>query len=94
MLWSAWWIWMAGALVLGILEVLIPAFVFLGFSIGAGVIGLILLLGGTATGALTGSLPLLLVVYAVVSLVSWIVLRRVLGVRKGQVKIIEHDINQ
>ncbi len=94
MSWDVWWVWAAAALVLGIVEILVPAFVFLGFAIGAGVVAVLLLVGGPGVVAITGSLPALLVVFAVVSLVSWIVLRRVLGVQKNQVKTFEEDINQ
>ena len=45
MLWSEWWVWAAFALVLVILEILVPAYLFLGFGIGAGVMGLILWIG-------------------------------------------------
>lgn len=94
MSWDVWWVWAAAALVLGIVEVLIPGFVFLGFAIGAGVVALLLLVGGPGAIALTGSLPALLVVFAVVSIIAWIVLRKVVGVQKTQVKTFDHDINQ
>ena len=85
----AWWVWVCAGLVLGILEVLAPAYVFLGFAIGAVVIGLCL-----ALGWLTGlGLPALLVVFALISLVAFIALRAALGVRHGQVKVWDRDIN-
>lgn len=86
-LWSIWWMWLAGALVLAIVEVLLPAQIFLGFAIGAAIVGLVLLFG------LTGSLPVVLLVFAVASLIGWIVLRRTMGVYQGQVKVWERDIN-
>jgi len=43
--------------------------------------------------AMTASLPTTLLVFAVTSLVSWVVLRQVLGIRKGQVKVWDKDIN-
>ena len=92
MMWSQPWVWLAAALVLAILEMFVPAYVFLGFAIGAGLTGAGLWLAGPESGFAT-SLPMLLVVFAVLSLISWIVLRRVLGIRKGQVKIIKKDIN-
>lgn len=94
MSWDVWWVWAAGALILGIVEVLVPGFVFLGFAIGAGAIAVLLLVGGPTAGAITGSLPLLLVVFAVISIIAWIVLRRAVGVQKNQVKTFEHDINE
>lgn len=92
-MWTAWWLWMAGALVLAILEVLAPGFLFLGFAIGAAAIGAILFTGGPAAAFLTGSLPWTLVIFAVLSVIAWVVLRRVVGVRKGQVKVIDRDVN-
>ena len=90
-IWSLWWVWMVGALVLAILEVLAPAQIFLGFAIGAAGVGLALLVG---IPGLSGSLPALLLIFAVLSLVAWLALRPLMGVRKGQVKHFEHDINE
>jgi membrane protein implicated in regulation of membrane protease activity len=90
---ATWWIWIAFAVALGIVELLLPSFIFLGFAIGAAVIGLLLLVGGPLAVMLSGSVPLLLVLFGMVSLISWIVVRRVVGVRKGQVRIVDRDIN-
>lgn len=87
-MWDEWWIWVAAGIVLGILEVLVPGFIFLGFAVGAGVIGLLLALG------IALSVPQLLVTFGLVSLAAWLVLRRVLGLRQGQVKRVHHDINE
>jgi membrane protein implicated in regulation of membrane protease activity len=51
--------------------------------------GFILL--GFAIGA--GSLPILMLTFAILSVIAWLALRRLLGVRKGQLKTFEHDIN-
>ncbi|MCA0962464.1 NfeD family protein [Salipiger bermudensis] len=83
-----WWVWMAAAVLLLVLEVLAPGFIFLGFAIGAGAIGLWLLAGYAI------SWVWLLLIFAVVSLVSWLVLRQVVGVRKGQIKLWDRDINE
>ena len=93
-MWALWWVWLSAALALGILEVLAPGYIFLGFALGAAATGLVLLVGGPMTLWLAGSLGWLLVFFAVVSLVAWVVLRRVLGVRDGQVKIWDRDINE
>lgn len=87
-LWSIWWVWLAGALALGILEVLLPGFVFLGFAIGAVAVALILLITGPAF-----SLPVLLLVFAALSLASWLVLRKVFALPAGSVKTFDSDIN-
>lgn len=92
-MWAAWWVWGAAAVVLAVAEVLIPGFVLLGFAIGAAVVALILLIGGPLAIWIGGSLPLLLLVFAVISLVSWLALRRWVGVYRGQVKTFDHDIN-
>lgn len=91
MTWSLWWVWMIGALALAILEVLAPAQIFLGFAVGAAGVGLGLLLGvpGMAT-----SLPITLVVFGVLSLIAWIAIRQMVGVREGQVKVWDRDINE
>jgi len=91
MIWSEWWVWMAAALVLAIAELLAPGFILLGFAIGAGVTGLAVM---AEFGWLVDSLPRLLVLFALVSLLAWFALRRIVGVRKGQVKVWDTDINE
>ena len=87
-LWTEWWVWMSGALVLATLEVLIPGYIFLGFAIGAAVMGLLILLGVSASG-----LALTLVIFAVLSLISYLAMRKYFGLKTGQVKIWETDVN-
>jgi inner membrane protein len=70
-----------------VLEVLVPGFIFLGFAIGAVVTGVLVGIGVPA------GVPALILIFAVVSVVAWLVLRRVVGVREGQVKIWDRDIN-
>lgn len=86
---NEWWIWMAAGLVLAIAEVLIPAWIFLGFAVGAFAMGVIIALG-IATGL---SLAWSLVVFAVLSLIAYIALRQLFGLRRGQVKVWDDDIN-
>lgn len=88
MSWNDWWVWMAVGVALGIFEILIPASVFLGFAIGAGFVGALLLFGVP-----TGGLYLTLLIWAVVSAVAWVALRRFVGVRPDQTKFIDRDIN-
>ena len=87
-MWAVWWVWIVAGFALGVLEVLVPGFIFLGFSIGAVVTGILVGLGLAPT-----SLAALILIFAVVSLVAWYVLRRTMGVREGQVKIWDKDIN-
>jgi membrane protein implicated in regulation of membrane protease activity len=87
-LWSLWWVWGAAALVLAILEVLVPGFVFLGFAAGALAVSLLLLNTGIAVG-----LPLLLLIFAALSLLAWLVMRRVFAGPGDRVRTFEDDIN-
>ena len=77
-----------GGAELAIVEVLVPGFVFLGFAIGAAAVALILL-----TSGMTPGLPLLLLIFAALSLAAWLLLRKVFALPKGQVKTFDHDIN-
>ena len=88
MIWEIWWVWIAAALVLAILELFIPGFIFVGFALGAALVGVIFALGFVL------SLPVSLVIFAVFSVAVWIVLRRAFGVRKGQTQTFHRDINQ
>ncbi|MEL7301707.1 MAG: hypothetical protein AAFM92_15100 [Pseudomonadota bacterium] len=87
-----WWVWAIFGLVLGILEIVVPAAVFLGFAIGAGVVAILLAIGGaTAVG---GSVGWMLVIFAATSLIAWLILRYVFRLRIGQqVKVFKSDIN-
>lgn len=87
-IYTLWWVWMAAALILAIAEVLAPGFVFLGFAVGAFAVSLILLTTGLSFG-----LPALLLIFAGLSLVAWLVMRRYFALPKGQVKTFESDIN-
>lgn len=93
MFWATWWVWAVGALALAIFEIFAPGFIFLGFALGAAVVALIFLIGGVIAAPLAGSVSMTVLAFAVASLLAWIILRRVVGVRGGQVKIIEKDIN-
>ena len=86
-IWTVWWAWVVLGFLLGILEIIAPGYIFLSFAIGA------VLTGALAALGLTTSLPLLLLVFAVASVIAWLVLRKVMGVRDGQVKIWDRDIN-
>lgn len=85
---TTWWVWIVAGFALGVLEVLAPAFIFLGFAIGAVLTGVVV-----GTGLLGANIALILFIFAIVSLLSWLVLRRVVGVRPGQVKLWDRDIN-
>ena len=93
-MWALWWVWIVFALGLAFLEVLVPGYIFLGFALGAAVTGVSFAIGGALGGWLAGSLPITLLYFAVWSLIAWLVLRRTMGIRKGQIKIWERDINE
>ncbi len=84
---SLWWVWLAAALVLAIIEVLVPALVFMGFAIGAGLLGGLMLVGLIAP-----SQSMALVWFAVLSLLAYVGLRTVFR-GKDSVKVIKRDIN-
>jgi len=86
--WTIWWVWLCFALVLAILEVAVSGFIFLGFAIGAVIVALLILVFG-----LLLSLPLLLLIFAALSLVAWLLLRRSFSTGHGQVRRVRHDIN-
>ena len=88
MIWTMWWAWVVFGVALGVLEVLVPGFIFLGFAVGAVVTGLLV-----GLGLLGGSVPVLALVFAVLSLVAWLGLRRLVGVKAGQVKLWDKDVN-
>lgn len=88
MSWENGWLWLIAALVLALLELFAPAWVFLGIAISVAIMGLVLLIG-----LWTGGLPMALVVTAILSGLIWYLLRRLAGVRKDQVRVWDRDIN-
>nr|WP_321365234.1 hypothetical protein [uncultured Celeribacter sp.] len=88
MLLQQWWVWAVAAIALMGLEVLAPGFIFLGFGVGAGIVALLL-----ALGLFGSNIAVILLIFAVLSLMAWLAMRRVFGLRKGQVKVWDKDIN-
>jgi membrane protein implicated in regulation of membrane protease activity len=88
-MWGVWWAWIAAGFVIGIVEVALPGFIFLGFAGGAIVVGVLL-----GLGLVDGdSLSLLLMIFAFASLLVWGGLRLAIGTKPGQVRIWDKDIN-
>ncbi len=87
-MWAVWWVWIAGGFALGVLEVILPGFIFLGFAIGAVLTGILI-----GIGVLGGNLAVLLLVFSLASVAAWLGLRRTMGVRETQVKVWDRDIN-
>ncbi|MFV0409322.1 MAG: hypothetical protein ACK5LJ_06400 [Paracoccus sp. (in: a-proteobacteria)] len=88
MIWLNGWTWLVIGFVLAALELVAPGYIFLGTAIACALAGLALLSGLFAPG-----LPALLLIIAVLSGVIWYLLRRLVGVRHGQVRIWDRDIN-
>ncbi|MEM5477321.1 hypothetical protein [Pacificibacter sp. AS14] len=87
-IWTLWWVWGLGAVALLVLEVFAPGFLFLGFGVGAAVVAGLLGLGlGFDNPAI------LALIFAVVSMAAWFAMRSIFGVRQGQVKVWDKDIN-
>ena len=82
------WTWIVIALVLAALELVLPGWFFLGAAIAVLLMGLALLMGLWG-----GGLPMTLVVTAILTGLIWLVLRRVYGSSRGEVKIWDRDIN-
>lgn len=84
----AWWVWMAGGAVVGMAELALPGYIFLGFALGAETVGIVLLLG------LAPGLAVQIVLWALVSLAAWAGLRAAFPHQRGQVKRWTRDINK
>ncbi|WP_417250282.1 NfeD family protein [Celeribacter sp.] len=85
---AQWWVWGVAAVLLFGLEVFAPGFIFLGFGVGAALVAVLLALGLLGTNLATIALA-----FAVISLLAWFAMRQAFGVRKGQVKTWDKDIN-
>lgn len=85
---GVWWVWIVAGLGLAALEVILPGYIFAGFAIAAVLTGALIWLG-----VLGGSLPVALVVFALVSLAAWGALRALFGKNLGEVKRWDRDIN-
>lgn len=85
---SLWWVWLAMALVLGLVELLAPAFIFLGFSVAALVMAVL-----AALGLLPATPAAMLAVFAVLALVAWIGLRVFFKPRTANAKTFHEDVN-
>ncbi|SOC07265.1 hypothetical protein SAMN05877809_10424 [Rhodobacter sp. JA431] len=89
MSWQEPWIWVVAGVLLGALEMLLPGFILLGFAVGAILVGGLLWIG-----VIGDSLPLAVLVLALSALAVWLVMRKLMGVRPGQTRIWDRDINE
>jgi len=82
-----WWVWLSAALVLALIELTVPASIFLGFAIGALVMAAVV-----GFGVITNT-SALLALFAALSLVAWIVLKRMFRHQTSAPRIVTRDIN-
>jgi hypothetical protein len=89
MWWTIWCVWMAAALVMAIVEVVVPAYIFMGFAIGAALTGVALVVGLFAAASLSA----VLVGFAGWALLGYVGMRLAFGAPGGSVKKWDTDIN-
>lgn len=85
---TIWWVWISIALLLGVVELLLPGFIFLGFAIGA------VFIAGIVAVVSFGNVPALFALFAALSLVSWIALKVLFRKQSSGARIVTHDINE
>jgi len=85
---SLWWVWICVSLALGVIELLAPGFIFLGFAIGA------LIMSGIVAVFTITNVPALLALFAILSLIAWIALRAAFRNQSSGARIVTHDINE
>lgn len=83
------WVWIVAGLGLGMLEVVLPGYIFAGFAVAAVLTGALVWLGVFA-----GSLPAALAVFALISVGAWAGLRWLFGKNLGETKVWDRDINE
>ena len=88
---TSWVFWFAAGTILLVLEVLVPTFLALGFGIGAWIVSALIYLI-LPTDML--SLPIVLVIWAVLSTCAWIALRAVFRNKHSGNKAPDGDINE
>lgn len=85
---TLWWVWLCAALALGVVELLLPGSIFLGFALGALAMALVVAIFAPANVAV------LLALFAMLSLVAWIGLRLVFRRQSSGSRIVTRDINE
>ncbi|SFG47321.1 NfeD family protein [Sulfitobacter dubius] len=85
---TLWWVWVCAALALGVVELLLPGWIFLGFALGALAMALVVAFWAP------GNVALLLAVFAVLSLVAWMALRVLFKRQSSGARIVTRDINE
>lgn len=84
---SVWWVWLAAALALAVIEVLVPGFIFLGFALGGvAMVAVVWVAPGLSPAAL-------IAIFAGLSLIAWIALRVMFRKQSSGARIVHNDIN-
>ncbi len=83
-----WWVWICAALALALVELVAPASIFLGFSIGA------LTMAGVVTLSDITNTSALLALFAGLSLIAWIALKVIFRRQSSGARIVKRDINE
>ncbi len=91
---TSWTSWLVFGFVLGILELLAPGFVFLGFGIGAAGVALVLSLAGPSSFSDPSGIGYLFVIWSITSFLSWLALRRLRGAQPTSSRVVANDINE
>ena len=84
---ETWWAWVAFGIVLMLLELMMPSYLFFGFGFGAIVTGITLALG------MTISAQYLMLLFSIASLISWVLQRQVFKLPKENVQPFDQGIN-
>ena len=84
---ETWWAWVAFGIVLMLLELMMPSYLFLGFGFGAIVTGITLVLG------MTMSARYLMLLFSIASLIRWVLLRQVFKLPKENVQTFDQGLN-
>lgn len=88
---TSWLFWFAAGAILLVIEVLVPTFLALGFGIGAWLVSALIFF---ALPSNMVSAPTVLMIWAALSALSWIVLRVVFRNRYSGNKASKGDINE
>ena len=85
---TQWWVWVSIALALGVVELLAPGFIFLGFAVGG------LIMAAIVAFFTLSNVPALLALFAILSLIAWIVLKAAFRKQSSGARIVRRDINE
>ena len=83
-----WWVWLSLALILGVVEVLLPGNIFLGFALGA------LAMVAVVLALPMANVALLAAVFAGLSLAAWVLLHFVFRRQSSGARIVRRGINK